>query len=50
MKNIEIKENEVRTIYLELDGKCTRQIRMSGSDIIPKDNKRVPIKREETSI
>ena len=49
VKHIEIKENEVRTIYLELD-KCAGQIRMSGSDTIAKNNKWVPIKREETSI
>ena len=34
---------------MELDDKCARQIRMSGSDIIAKNNKWVPIKREETS-
>ena len=50
VKHIEIKENEVRTIYLELDDKCTGQIRMSGSDVIAKNNKWVPVKREETSI
>ena len=47
MKHIEIKENGVRTIYLELDEKCTGQTRMSGSDIA-KNNKWVPIKREES--
>ena len=50
VKHIEIKENEVKTIYLELDDKCAGQIRMSGSDVIAKNNKRVPVKREETSI
>ena len=50
VKHIKIKENEVRTIYLELDDKCTGQIRMSGSDIKAKNNKWVPIKREETYI
>ena len=39
VKHIKIKENEVRTIYLELDDKCTGQIRMSGSDIKAKNNK-----------
>ena len=39
VKHIEIKENEVRTIYLELDGKCVGQIRMNGSNIIAKNNK-----------
>ena len=39
VKHIEIKEIEVRTIYLELDDKCVGQIRMSGSDIIAKNNK-----------
>ena len=50
MKHIEIKENEVSTIYLELDEKCAGQIRKSGSDIITKNNKWVPIEREETYI
>ena len=50
VKYIEIKENEVRTRYLELDDKCAGQIRMSGSDVIAKKNKWVPVKREETSI
>ena len=50
VKHIEIKENEVRTIYLELDDKCAGQIRIGGSDIIAKNNKWVPIKREETYI
>ena len=50
VKHIEIKENEVRTIYLELDDKCAGQIRMSGSDVTAKNNKWVPVKREETSI
>ena len=48
VKHIEIKENEVRTIYLELDDKCAGQIRMSGSDITAKNNKWVPTKTEET--
>ena len=50
VKHIEIKENELRTIYLELDDKCAGQIRMNGSDVIAKNNKSVPVKREETSI
>ena len=50
VKHMEIKENKVRTIYLELDDKCAGQIRMSGSDVIAKNNKWVLIKREETSI
>ena len=50
VKYIEIRDNEVRTIYLELDERCAEQLRMKGSDIIAKNNKRVPIKREETSI
>ena len=50
VKHIEIKENEVKTIYLELDEKCAGPIRISGSDIIAKNNKWVPVKREETSI
>ena len=50
VKHIEIKENEVKTIYLELDVKRAGQFRMSGNDIIAKNNEWVPIKREETYI
>ena len=50
VKHIEIKENEVKTIYLELDEKCAGPIRISGSNVIAKNNKWVPVKREETSI
>ena len=50
VKHIEIRDTEVRTIYLELDDKCARQLRMSGSDIIANNNKWVPIKREGSSI
>ena len=39
MKHIEIKEYEVRTMYLELDDKCVGQIKTSGGDIIAKNNK-----------
>ena len=35
---------------MELDDKCTGQIRISEIDVITKNNKNVPIKREETSI
>ena len=49
-KENEIKENEVRAIYLGLDDKYAGQIRMSGCDVIAKNNKWVPVKREETSI
>ena len=31
---------------LELDDECAGQIRMSGSDVITKNNKRVPIKEK----
>ena len=37
-------------MYLELDDKCAGQIWMSGSSVIAKYNKWVPVKREETSI
>ena len=37
-------------MHLELDDKCAGQIRMSGSDVIAKNNKWVPVKREEASI
>ena len=50
VKHIEIKENEVKTIYLELDEKCAGPIKISGSDVIAKNNKWVPVKREGTSI
>ena len=48
--HMEIKENEVKTVYLELDDKCAGQIRMSASDVIAKNKKWVPVKKEETSI
>ena len=48
--HIEIRDNEVQTIYLELDDKCAGQMRMSGSDINGKNTKWVPIKRDKTSI
>ena len=35
---------------MELEGKCAGQIRLSGSDIIARNNKWFPIKREETHI
>ena len=35
---------------MELDDKCTGQIRISEIDVIIKNNKQAPIKREETSI
>ena len=50
VKQIEIKENKVKTIYLELDNQCRGQIKISGSDTIVKNNKCVLLKREETSI
>ena len=36
VKHIEIKENKIRTAYLELDYKCTQQIIESGSDVTAK--------------
>ena len=36
VKYFEIKGKKVRTIYLELDGKSTGQIKRSGSDVIAK--------------
>ena len=48
--HMEIKENEVKTVYLELDDKCAGQIGMSASDVIAKNKKWVPAKKEETSI
>ena len=50
VEHIGIKENEVIIIYLELDDKYAGQIRMSGSDIIAKNNKWVAIKRDETYV
>ena len=46
----EIKENEVRTLYLELHDNGAGQIRMSRSDVVAKNNKFVPVKRGETSM
>ena len=39
VKDIEMKENEVKAIYLELDDKCDCQIRMKVNDIIANNNK-----------
>ena len=50
VKHTNVKENEVKTIYLELDHKCTGQIRMRGSNVIAENDKWVPVKREKTSI
>ena len=50
VKHIEIKENELKAIYLELDVKRAGQFRMSGNDIIAKNSEWVPIKREEIYI
>ena len=50
VKHMETKENKVKTIYLELDDKCAGQIKMSASDVIAKNKKCVPLKREEASI
>ena len=49
VKQIEIKENEVRTTLLDLDDEYAGKITMSGSDVNA-NNKWVPVKREETSI
>ena len=48
-KHIEIKEKEVNTIYLKLEGTCAGQIRISTSYVIAKNNKWIPVKKEETS-
>ena len=50
LKHIEIKEIEVKTIYLESGDKCAGQNRISGTDVIARNNKWVPVKRDETSI
>ena len=50
VKHTEIRDTEVQTIYLKLDEKYAGQLRMSGSDIIAKNNKWVLIKIEEISI
>ena len=39
VKDIEMKENEVKAIYLELDDKCDCQIRMKVNDVIANNNK-----------
>ena len=48
VKQIEIKEN--KDYIFGVRCKCAGQIRMSGSDVVTKNNKRIPVKREETSI
>ena len=50
VKHIEIKGNEVRSICLELDDKCAGKIRTSENNVTAKNNKWVPVNREQTSI
>ena len=33
------KKNQIRAMHLELDKKCVGQIRMSGNDVIAKNNR-----------
>ena len=44
------KKNEIKAMHSGLDKKCAGQIRMSGNDVIAKNNRWDPIKREKTSI
>ena len=48
VKQIEVKENKGYIFGV----RCNRaeQIRMSGSDVVTKNNKWIPVKREETSM
>ena len=50
VKYISINQNEVNAIYVAFDNVSAGQIRINGNDLIARNNKRVPIKREETSI
>ena len=44
VKYFEIKEKEIRTIYLKLDEKRAGHIRLSKVDVIAQNNKWVPVK------
>ena len=50
VKYISINQNEVNAIYLAFDDVSAGQIRINGNDLIARNNKWVPIKREETNI
>lgn len=47
---MEIKQNKATAIYLALDDNSTGQTGMDGNDITAKNNKQIPIIREENSI
>ena len=45
-----LNQNEVDTIYVALDDTSAGQKRINGNDVIARNNRWVPIRREETSI
>ena len=47
-KYISINQNEVNAIYVAFDDVSAGQIRINGYDLITRNNKWVPIKKEET--
>ena len=50
LKYISINQNEVNAIYVAFDNVSVVQIRINGNDLMARNNKWVPIRREETSI
>ena len=50
MKYFGLNQNEVDTIYVAFDDTSAGQKRINGNDVIARNNRRVPIRREETSI
>ena len=48
VKYISIYQNEISAVYLAFDDASTGQIRINGNDVIERNNKWVPIQREET--
>ena len=50
VKYFGLNQNEVDTIYVAFDDTSAGQKRINGNDVIARNNRWVPISREETSI
>ena len=50
IKHLETKEKKISTIYLSLDDTLMTRTRINGNDLITKNNRWVPIGRDEVSI
>ena len=50
VKYFVLNQNEVDTIYVAFDDTSAGQKRINGNDVIARNNRWVPIRREETSI